>query len=210
MKRFTKLLTICLLSLVMITMVASLGWAAKKTERPTSEIEKDLRATKREHKEFKSLQSKLKSSGNQSSNASRQKVIPNINDFMRDCIKRRESDLGDLITIKQHGEMVKSGTSGAAHYDDSSSSKKSGKGEEVNSDRLHQLSGMKSIYVGAKNNSQPAIERQGNAFDRYTETIDKFAKQLEWGVNAMTRELDRRTAESEAKKTAEQELFEDK
>lgn len=196
MKRVAKIVTIVLLNLVLISMVTTGALAAQDSPRTTAELEKDLRETKREFKQFKNLSSKLESAGRQSSNASRQKVMKNIQEFMGQCIQRREKDLGQDLTIKQHGQMVTSGTTDVAHYD---SSKPGTKGKEGDSERLRQLSGMKSIYVSAKNNSQPASERQGNAFERYTETMEKFGKQLEWGVNSMSNELDKREAEAAAK-----------
>ena len=194
MNRLSKFSIIGLLVLILIAMVSAVSWGAPGPERTTNEIEKDLRATQGEIKKFKDLHSKLESAGRQSSNAARQKVIQKLQDFMGECVQRREGDLGEDITIKQHGKMVQSGTTDAALYGKSDPNKKTDQSEVVNSDRLRQLSGMKSIYVGAKNNSRPAIERQGEAFDRYTETIGKFGQQLEWGANAMTRELEKRSA----------------
>jgi len=212
MKRMTKFVAIGLLNIILIAMLPTVAGAAG-THRTTSEIKKDLRATEQEYNKFKSLRSKLKSAAKQSSNTARETAVHNLQDFMGQCIGRRESDLGDEITIKQHGKMVESGTTKVAEAGAPVPGSKSAKGQvysSSNADRARQLSGMKSIYVGAKNNSRPAIERQEGAFDRYTETIGKFGQHLEWGINGMSNELARREAEAEAKQKAEQEKVEGK
>jgi len=168
--------------IIVATMTATV-WAGQGTHRSSSELKKDLRASNLELKNFKSLQSKLSSSARQSSNAARQSVIANFQEFMGKCIVRREADLGDEITIKQHGKNVTSGTTDVAKAGTPVSVKNSGKGLGVygtsNGDRMRQLSNMKSIYVGAKNNSRPAIEKQTGAFERYSETVGKFGNQLQ-------------------------------
>jgi len=206
MNRKVKLITRSLLGLVLAMVLATGALAADEPSRSTRELENDLRDTKREFKEFKSLQSKLESSGRQSSNASRQKVMKKNQEFMGECIQRRESDLGEEITLVQHGKMVKSGTTDVANYDSSQSKKD---GSAVNNDRLRQLSNMKSIFVGAKNNAQPASERQGEAFDRYTDTFGKFGQQLQWGIDAMQQELDNREAKAQAEEKATQDSYKD-
>jgi len=210
MKRMNKIVAIGLLNLVLLAALPTLAGA---TARSTSEIKKDLRATENEYKKFKSLRSKLDSAAKQSSNTARETAVHNLQDFMGECIRRRESDLSDVITIKQHGEMVKSGTTDVAKAGAPVPGNTSAKGQvysSSNADRARQLSGMKSIYVGAKNNSRPAIERQQGAFERYTETIGKFGQQLEWGVKGMSNELAQREADAEAKAKAEKEKVEGK
>jgi len=202
-----------LLILAAVTVLPSLLTAAQGTHRTTAELKKDLRATEREYKEFKSLRSKLESAAKQSSNTARKTAIHNFQDFMGECIRRRESDLGSEITIKQHGKMVESGTTDVAKAGAPVPGNKSSKGhgvyESSNGDRLRQLSGMKSIYVGAKNNSLPAIERQTQAFERYAETIGKFGQQLAWGIDGLNNELAKREAAAKAKKQAEQDKLGD-
>ncbi len=172
--------------------------ADQGTDRSTAELEKDLRATKREYKEFKSLNAKLESAAKQSANTARETAIHKFQDFMGECIRRREKDLGAEMTIKQHGEMVRSGTTEVAEVGAPVPANNGPRGggayDSSNGDRLRQLDNMKSIYVASKNNSRPAIERQTHAFERYTETIGKFGRQLEWAITSLERELEQREA----------------
>jgi hypothetical protein len=197
--RFTQTMVVIGLA----TVLSASALAGQGTDRSTSELEKDLRTTKQEFKKFQSLESKLKSAAKQSSNTARETAVHNFQDFMGDCIKRREGELSEVMTLKQHGEMVKPGTSKVSEVGSPVPVKKAGKGVGIynttDGDRLRQLTNMKSIYVSAKNNSRPAIEKQAQAFERYTETIAKFGQQLEWAVNGLTQELDRRDAEEKAK-----------
>lgn len=197
--RFTQTMVVIGLA----TVLSASALAGQGTDRSTGELEKDLRATKQEFKKFQSLESKLKSAAKQSSNTARETAVHNFQEFMGDCIKRREGELSEVMTLKQHGKMVKSGTSKVSEVGSPVPVKKAGKGVGIynttDGDRLRQLTNMKSIYVSAKNNSRPAIEKQAQAFERYTETIAKFGQQLEWAVNGLTQELDRRDAEKKAK-----------
>ena len=195
--RFTQTTMVIIVATVMsVTALAGQG-----TDRSTGELEKDLRATTQEFKKFQDLESKLTSAAKQSSNTARETAVHNFQDFMGDCIKRREGELGEVMTLKKHGEMVKSGTTKVSEVGSPVPVKKAGKGigiyNTTDGDRLRQLTNMKSIYVSAKNNSRPAIEKQAQAFERYTETIAKFGQQLQSGINQMSSELDNRAAEAE-------------
>ncbi len=195
--------TLVLLALAVVALLPTWAAAAQGTHRSDSELKRDLRDTEREFKQYKSLKSKLESSAKQSSNTARETAIHNFQDFMGECIRRREGELGEEITLKQHGKMVKSGTTKVAEVGSPVPVKKSAKGLAVhgttNSDRLQQLSNMKTLYVSSKNNSRPAIERQEGAFGRYTETIDKFGHQLEWAIDGLTQELAQREAAAQEK-----------
>jgi hypothetical protein len=198
--------------LILLTAVVALSVPAvakQGSDRSTRELEKDLRDTKQEYKKYEDLLSKLNSAARQSSNTARETAIHKFQDFMGECIKRREGELGEVMTLKQHGKMVESGTTDVTKVGTPVPVKKSGKGSGVygtaNGDRLRQLTNMKSLYVSAKNNSRPAIEMQDQAFDRYTTTIDKFGSQLTWARDAMTQELERREAEKKEKKDKEEE-----
>lgn len=190
-----------LLAFALAAFLPVLATAQQDQPRSTSELEKDLRATQKEYKKFKNLSSSLDSSAKQSSNTARKSVIKDFQDFMGECIKRRESDLSEVMTIVQHGEMVKSGTTDVVEVGSKVPGTRQSKFETTrgaNSDpRVSQLSNMKSLYIAAKNNTQPAIERQGDSFDRYSDTINKFGQQLQSGINQMSSELDRRAAEAE-------------
>ncbi len=193
-----------LLVMIVAAALAAPAALAKDTPRSDSALNKDLRTTKQEYKKFQGLESKLHSAANQSSNTARETAVHNLQDFMGECIRRREGDLSEIMTLKQHGKNVKSGTTDVAEVGAPVPGKKSAKGSAVYSttsgDRLRQLSGMKSLYISAKNNSRPAIEKQTGAFERYEETIGKFGQQLSWGVDAMTLEMEHREALAEKKK----------
>lgn len=202
--RAFKFSRLSLLTIVLVVAMTTTVWATQGSHRTTRDLKKDLRATRLELKNFDSLQSKLSSSERQSSNAARQSVISKLQKFMGECILRREDELGEEITLKQHGKDVKSGTTDVAKVGTPVSVKNSGRGLGVysttNGGRMSQLSYMKSIYVGAKNNSRLAIEKQTGAFERYTATVAKFGQQLQMGINGMNLALDRREAEARAKK----------
>jgi len=203
MSNTKKNVTLLICSLVLLMMVPSLVMAGQSSPRSNAELERALRATKKEFKEFKSLQSKLESAGRQSSNASRKKVILELQDFMGKCIQRREAGLGEEITIKQHGEMVKSGTTDAAHHGSKGGDKKSANDHDPETrKRLNQLSRMKSSYVSTKTSSQPAIERQSGAFERYSKSIDQFGQHLDAGIGYLSVELENREVAAEAKEKA--------
>ena len=201
-RRFIFILAVLTLAAVGTSM------AAQGTHRTTPELKKDLRDTNQEFKKYEGLLSKLNSSAKQSSNTARQTAVHNLQDFMGKCIQRREADLGDEITLKQHGKMVKSGTTDVADVGAPVPGNKRAKGsglyDSSNSHRMSQLSNMKSLYVSAKNNSRPAIERQEGAFDRYLETVGRFGNQLEWAANGLQSESDRREAEAEAEAAAKE------
>ncbi len=214
MTHISNCLTRALALSVVVTILATGPAAAEQgTHRSTKELREDLRATQQEYKKYQGLTSKVKSAANQSSNAARESVIHNFQDFMGFCIQRREGELGKEVTLKQHGKMVQPGTTDAAEVGTPVPVKKSAKGSGLygttNGDRMRQLSHMKSLYISAKNNSRPAIEKQTNAFDRYVKTIEKFGHQLEWGINGLTQELDRRDAEAEDKARKDKEELED-
>ncbi len=185
-----KVVVLGMVVLFLTGMATALAQSDQGNHRKTSELEKDLKATKGEFKAFNSLVRKLESSASQSSNAARDKATENLQDFMGECIGRREKDLGTEMTIKQHGETVKTGTTDVAHVGSPVPSNKSGKGKGLegtsNENRMRQLSQMKSLYVAAKNNRRPAIEKQGDAFSRYSETIKKFGDQIQWGITDLT------------------------
>lgn len=193
--------TRCLLTMVLIAILPLIALAEQEKPRSTNELEKDLRATQKEFKKFQSLDSKLASAAKQSSNSARTSVTQDFQDFMGECIKRREGDLSEVMTIKQHGKMVQSGTTDVAEVGSKVPGNKRAKFSQdlgaSSNPRVRQLSSMKSLYISAKNSLQPAVERQGDAFDRYSDTIAKFGQQLQWGLNELTAELDRRAAESQ-------------
>jgi len=192
------------LTRTLVFLVAAIFWtlpaiAQQGSHRSTRELKQDLRTTRQEYKKYEGLTAKLKSAAKQSANTARETAAHNLQDFMGDCIERRESELGEEITLKQHGKMVKTGTTEVAEVGSPVPARKASKGSAVygttNADRLRQLTNMKSLYVSAKNNSRPAIEMQTQAFDRYSQIIDKFGDQLKWAINGLTQELERRETE---------------
>ena len=170
----------------------------------TQDLENHLRKTSKELKTMKNLEKKLESAGRQSSNTARKSTIDKIQDHMGSCILRREDDLGQDHTIKQHGETVTSGTTSAAEVGapvGTSRAKTSLNFKEgIAGLRLRQLSRMQSIYVSAKHNKQPAIEKQGESLDRYTTQVIKFRKELETSISILETELEKRSLEQELEK----------
>ncbi|MCK9995579.1 MAG: hypothetical protein KAH56_04775 [Candidatus Krumholzibacteria bacterium] len=170
----------------------------------TRDLESHLRKTSKELKTMKNLEKKLESAGRQSSNTARKSTIDNIQDHMGSCILRREDDLGQDHTIKQHGETVTHGTTSAAEVGapvGTSRAKTSLNFKEgIAGLRLRQLSRMQSIFVSAKHNKQPAIEKQGESLDRYTTQVVKFRKELETSISILETELEKRAREQEMKK----------
>ncbi len=189
-------LAICL----MVTAGISVDSLADELEDfNTRDLENHLRKTSKELKTMKNLEKKLESAGRQSSNTARKSTIDKIQDHMGSCILRREDDLGQDHTIKQHGETVTSGTTSAAEVGapvGTSRAKTSLNFKEgIAGLRLRQLSRMQSIYVSAKHNKQPAIEKQGESLDRYTTQVVKFRKELETSISILETELEKRSRE---------------
>jgi hypothetical protein len=180
--------------------LATAAGAGQGTDRPSAEIEKDLKETKREYRRFEDLQKKLERAARQTANTARVSAIDEFQDFMGDCIIRREQDLGQEITIKQHGEDVTTGTTDVSEVGSPVPGSKRGKGAAVfdgpNAGRLRQLSLMKSLYVSSKNNARPAAEQQTGAWDRYMTTVQRFGDQLVLAISKMEIELDKRRDET--------------
>lgn len=173
----------------------------------TRELENHLRKTSKELKTMKSLEKKLESAARQSSNTARKSTLNDIQDHMAQCILRREDDLSQDHTIKKHGEEVTSGTTSAAEVGSpvgTSTAKRSLNFKEgLAGLRLRQLSRMQSIFVSAKHNKQPAIEKQGDSLDRYTTQVRRFREELETSVSILEAELEKRAQEQEQKKEQE-------
>ena len=186
---------------------------AQEAEYSTAQLEKALRETKREYKEYKSLSSKLQSAAKQSSNTSRETVIHKFQDFMGECVVRREGELSKIMTIKRHGEMVTSGTTDVVEVGSPVPTGKNNKELGVYSaphgNRVRQISNMKALYISAKHNSRLAIERQGDSLERYTVTIDKFGQQLTWAIDWVEAELARQEAVAKANESRKAAQYED-
>lgn len=176
-------------------------------EFDTRELEGHLRKTDKELKTMKNLEKKLESAARKSSNSDRKTAINKIQDHMGSCILRREDDLGQEHTIKKHGETVTAGTTSAAEAGapvGTSRAKTSLQYKEgIAGLRLRQLSRMQSIFISAKTNLQPAIEKQGDSLDRYQTKVRQFREELERSHSILTTELEKRTAEMEKKKQEE-------
>jgi hypothetical protein len=175
----------------------------------TRDLENHLRKTSKELKTMKNLEKKLQSASKQSSNTARKSAINNLQDHMVQCILRREDDLGQDHTIKKHGEAVTAGTTSAAEVGapvGTSVAKTSLNYKEgIAGLRLRQLSRMQSIFVSAKHNQQPAIEKQGDSLDRYSNQVRKFREELETSVSILESELEKRAQQQELKKEQEEE-----
>ena len=174
----------------------------------TRDLENHLRKTSKELKTMKNLEKKLQSASKQSSNTARKSAINNLQDHMVQCILRREDDLGQDHTIKKHGEEVTTGTTSAAEVGapvGTSVAKTSLNYKEgIAGLRLRQLSRMQSIFVSTKHNQQPAIEKQGDSLDRYSNQVRKFREELETSVSILESELEKRAQQQELKKEQEE------
>ena len=173
-------------------------------EFSTRDLEDALRKTTSELKTFSSLEKKLVSAGNKSSNTDRKSVIIDIQDHMANCILRREDDLGQEHTIKMHGGHVVSGTTGAADVGapvGTSVAKRSlDYVEGIAGYRLRQLSLFQSLFIAANQNMQPAIERQGDSLDRYASFTRRFREELERNKMILEGELEKRAQAAEEEK----------
>lgn len=170
----------------------------------TRDLEKALRETGKELKTFASLEKKFASAAKQSSNTARKTAITNLQDHMAKCIIRREDDLGQEHTIKMHGGHVVAGTTGAAEVGAPVGTKR-GKNslayiEGIEGYRLRQLSLMQSLFIAAQQNSQPAIEKQGESIDRYASFVRRFREELERNQTILESELAKRAQAKEAAK----------
>ena len=170
----------------------------------TKELQNAFRKTEKELKTMKNLEKKLESAARQSSNTARKSTIEKIQDHMATCILRREDNLGQEHTIKMHGGHVTSGTTAAAEVGapvGTSSAKTSlAYVEGIKGYLLRQLSLMQSLFIAAKTNQQPAIERQGDSLERYASHTRRFREELERNVIILEAELGNRAKKKEAEK----------
>jgi len=201
MKKTTPKIVALVICLAVTAGIAVDSRADELKEFSTRELEAHLRKTTAELKTMKNLESKLESAARQSSNSARKSTIGKLQDHMVQCILRRETDLGQEHTIKMHGEHVTSGTTSAAEVGapvGTSRAKTSLNYKEgIAGLRLRQLSRMQSIYVSAKRNQQPAIEKQGDSLDRYATQARKFREELERSKSILDAELEKRAREQE-------------
>jgi len=201
MKKTTPKIVALVICLAVTAGIAVDSRADELKEFSTRELEAHLRKTTAELKTMKNLESKLESAARQSSNSARKSSIGKLQDHMAQCILRRETDLGQDHTIKMHGEHVTSGTTSAAEVGapvGTSRAKTSLNYKEgLAGLRLRQLSRMQSIYVSAKRNQQPAIEKQGDSLDRYATQARKFREELERSKSILDAELEKRAREQE-------------
>jgi hypothetical protein len=192
---------------LVVILASSLALAEEFQTRSTKDIKKDLKQTERELKSFQDLQRQLKSSGKDSSNSKRQKVIGKLREEMADCIIRREDILGQEHTIKMHGETVTSGTTKEAEAGApvGTSSAKQAKNlnakEGPNANRLRHLSRLQSIFVSAAKSERPAIEKQNDAFERYSDKMRRFEEELVRDRDALAAELDDRAPDTDGDET---------
>lgn len=179
----------------------------------TKDLNYVMKKCHQELKKMQDLEKKLASAARQSSNSGRNSAINNIQDHMGECILRREDDLGQDHTIQRHGgHMVTSGTTDAAKVGapvGTSSAKTSlNYVEGIEGYRLRQLSMMQSLFVAAKQNMVPAIEKQGDSLDRYSSYTRRFREELERSYNFLMSELEKRDWEQQ-KEAADQEAEND-
>lgn len=198
-------------ALLALAVVVTAGLAAAQDAMPrsTQDLKKDLNETEKELKSFQDLRRQLKSSGKDSSNSKRGKVIGKLREQMADCIFRREEILGQEHTIRMHGETVTSGTTKEAEAGApvGTSSAKQVKNlnamEGPNADRLRSLTRLQSLFVSAAKSERQAIEKQNDAFERYSDKMRRFEEELVKDRNALAAELEARAPAPEAEETEE-------
>jgi hypothetical protein len=170
----------------------------------TRDLENALKKTTKELMTFASLEKKLVSAGNKSSNTNRKSVLIDIQDHMAKCIIRREDDLGQEHTIKMHGRHVASGTTGAADVGAPVGTSLAKTSllyvEGIEGYRLRQLSLMQSLFIATEQNLQPAIERQGESLDRFASFTRRFREELERNQMILEGELEKRAQADEKAK----------
>lgn len=170
-------------------------------EFSTKELQDAFKKTQKELKTFISLEKKLASAAKQSSNSARKSTIQDIQDHMAKCIIRREDNLGQEHTIKMHGGHVTAGTTSAAELGAPVGTSRAKTSlayvEGIRGYLLRQLSLMQSLYIGAKTNMQPAMERQGDSLERYASHTRRFREELERNILIMDAELKKRGQQTE-------------
>lgn len=194
-------LAICLSALVGTVVNAQTDELKKFSTR---DLEKALRETSKELKTFSSLEKKMSTAANKSSNTSRKTVLNDIRDHMAKCILRREDNLGQEHTIKMHGGHVTAGTTSAAEVGAPVGTSRAKTSlnyvEGIEGYLLRQLSLMQSLFVSASQGLQPAIERQGESLDRYANFTRRFREELERNEMILQGELAKRAQVAEEAK----------
>lgn len=197
------------LRILTIVMSLSLGLAAVSLagdrvpdERSTATIERDLRNTEYELAKLQRLQKDLDRASRQSSNVARSSAVSALDEFMLAAVKRRERDLGQKMTLKQQGEMVRSGTTEVAEVGSPVPTNRRNGGRVLydtsDGDRLHILLNLQTLQVSAKNISRPASEGQEKVFDQYVATVSSFAQQISAAKAALEAELASREAPADS------------
>ena len=202
MKMTALKITTLAVGLLLTAGVAAEAPAADLDDFSTRDLERAYRENGQELKTMLKLEKKLESAARQSSNTARKTVVQDILDHMGRCILRREDDLGQEHTIKMHGGHVSSGTTDAAEVGAPVGTSRAKTSlayvEGIQGYRLRQLSLMQSLFVAAKQNMQPAIERQGDSLDRYAGFARRFREELERNDLILEKELAKRAQEEEA------------
>ncbi len=121
---------------------------------------------------------------------------------MAEAVKRRERDLGREMTLKQQGELVRTGTTEVAEVGSPVPTNRRNGGRSLfdttDGNRLNLLLNMQTLQVSARNISRSAIEGQQQAFAQYSEVAGSFSLQLSSAIGAMRAELARREDPADA------------
>lgn len=189
----------CCALIIALVVTTGLAVAEEFQNRGTQDLKRDLDRTEKELKKMADLNRSLGYSEKDSSNSKRQKVIGDLREHMANCIIRREDILGQEHTIKMHGETVTSGTTKEAEAGSPVGTSRAKQAKNLNNmdgpnaDRLRLLSRLQSLFVSAAKSERPAIEKQGDAFTRYSEKMARFEQELTRDRDALAAELDERT-----------------
>jgi len=189
-------------------LVATVGLAESEVAGLTDrELKAEKRLVDSEYKSFRDLEKKLISAGRQSNSASRKKIIERIDELMRVIVLRREDILGVEHTIIKHGETVKAGTTKSAEAGTPVAGKKSRRqmkhGVSPHSEAFLRLSRMQTIIISGRTIYRQAVEKQGDALDRFQGGVEVFGGLLELEHQMVNQELETRQKSAEEKKQAQ-------
>lgn len=169
-------------------------------------VTRDVQDEMRRHD---NLLSKLKSAGRSSSNSSRKSVVNDLNQAMADVVFEREELLGQEHTIMRHNTYTESGTTDAAEVGAPVGTRGRNRRvrvgmEDQYPEALQRLARMQSLLVTAKRIEVQAIEKQGEAFEKYSQLARDFGEVILTERNILMNEQTRRE-EAAAEKAEAQE-----
>ena len=155
----------------------------------SSEVAKIKRTIDRDEKELKEFQKlirNLQGTANQSSSATRQKVIDNLHNAMGREIIQLEEKIGESYYLRQHGEVQK--------RSDGRDERPTGSAAVFTPDH-QRLTHMQGLYRVCSRGQRKAVNKEGTGLNDYLEKVNTFASLMQGDLQSTRALLPNETAE---------------